>query len=60
MLWLRTFVFAVVYASADGSVETPPDLVVITLPVSTHGSAAWLNQPTPATRLHQQLGYTRS
>ncbi|KAM4635277.1 nuclear pore complex protein Nup214 isoform 2-T2 [Polymixia lowei] len=32
VLWLRTFEFAVVYAAADGSPGTPPELVVITLP----------------------------
>ncbi|XP_054613505.1 nuclear pore complex protein Nup214 [Dunckerocampus dactyliophorus] len=32
LLWLRTFSFAVVYAAADGSPETPPELVLITIP----------------------------
>uniref|UniRef100_A0A8C8I0P8 Nucleoporin Nup159/Nup146 N-terminal domain-containing protein n=1 Tax=Oncorhynchus tshawytscha TaxID=74940 RepID=A0A8C8I0P8_ONCTS len=33
--WLSTFVFAVAYAAADGCPETPPELVVISLPTKT-------------------------
>ena len=44
--WLSTYMFAVAYAAADGSPETPPELVVVSLPVSKEFSALMLTQVT--------------
>ncbi|CAB1332778.1 unnamed protein product, partial [Coregonus sp. 'balchen'] len=58
--WLSTFVFAVAYAAADGCPETPPELVVISLPTKTDKREERylnFNDPVYGTCAERQLHY---